>query len=65
MIYLLVSIICSCLLTLAYRNVETGTIASLINGRKFANINHKKLNLSKDVADNLQNTMTNQEAQAW
>ena len=63
--YLLISVVCAGLLTLAYRNVENGTAASLSNARKFTSINHKKLNLSREHAETLQSTITTQESQAW
>lgn len=64
-VYLAVTVFSAALLTLSYRNVESGTNASLANLRKFSNINHKKYNLSREQAEQLQEDVTVQESQAW
>jgi len=64
--YLLVVLGSSSLLTLAYRNVESTTYGLLEHTRKFAGvINYKKLKLSKEKAEKLQDEVTAQESLMW
>merc|ERR1712080_106510 len=58
-------IMCALLLTFAYRNVSQGANAQLGAARKFATSNHKKLGLTKEEFDHIQEQVTAREAVAW